>query len=324
MGLAGQFNSGFALWPVRLLPGGNDETKRIGNVHTNDYILLNLIPEEAMKHLESTFEGYGKLPLYYQSWQPKGEVKAVLAIVHGFGEHSSRYMNVVNKLVPQGFAVYGFDHRGHGKSPGQRGHIRHWQEFSEDVHHFLNMVRKEQPEKPLFLMGHSLGGLIVLNYVISNPEGLMGVIASGPLLSQPGISPVLLLLSKIMSTVWPGFSIDTKLDVHSISRDPQVIKAYEQDPLVHSMASARFGTEITAATEWTQAHAVRINLPLLIVHGEADVLVDPQGSAEFFEKVTFNDKKRIVYPDGRHESHNDIDKEKVLQDIYSWLEKHLE
>ncbi len=276
-----------------------------------------------MKHSESTFEGYENLQLYYQSWQPEGEIKAVLAIVHGFGEHSGRYMNVVNKLLPQGFAVYGFDHRGHGKSPGQRGHIMHWKEFTEDVHSFLEVVRNEQKEKPLFLMGHSLGGLIALNYVITNPQGLQGVIASGPLLSQPGISPILLLLSKIMSKIWPGFSIDTKLDVNTISRDPEVIKAYEQDPLVHSMASARLGTEITAATEWTQARADKIALPLLIVHGAADVLVEPQGSAQFFDKVTFADKERIVYPDGRHESHNDIDKEKVLQDLSSWLGKHI-
>ena len=276
-----------------------------------------------MKHSESTFEGYENLPLYYQSWQPETETKAVLAVVHGFGEHSGRYMNVVNKLVPMGFAVYGFDHRGHGKSPGARGHILHWREFIEDVHSFLEVVRNEQKEKPLFIMGHSLGGLIVLNYVISNPEGLKGVIASGPLLSQPGISPVLLMLSKIMSKIWPGFSIDTKLDVNSISRDPEVIKAYEQDPLVHSMASARLGTEISAATEWTQAHAGKMNLPLLIVHGGADSLVEPEGSARFFEQVTFEDKERIVYPDGRHESHNDIEKEKVLQDISAWLEKHI-
>ena len=276
-----------------------------------------------MKHSESTFKGSENLPLYYQSWQPEGDTKAVMAIVHGFGEHSGRYMNVVNKLVPAGYAVYGFDHRGHGKSPGQRGHISRWNEFTEDVRRFLEIVQEEQKGKALFLYGHSLGGLIVLDYVIANPKGLKGVIASGPLLSQPGISPVLLLLSKVMSRIWPGFSIDTKLDVNTISRDPEVIKAYEQDPLVHSLASARFGTEISAATEWTQAHADKITLPLLIVHGAADVLVEPQGSAEFFDKVTFADKERIVYPEGRHESHNDIDREKVLQDIFIWLEKHI-
>ena len=274
-----------------------------------------------MKHSESTFEGYENLPLYYQKWQPD-ETKAVLVIVHGFGEHSGRYMNVVNKVIPQGFAVYSFDHRGHGKSPGKRGHIQDWNEFIEDVKNFIKLVGDEQKELPLFLMGHSMGGLIVLNYAISNPQGLKGVISSGPLLAQPGISAVLLLLSKLMSRIWPGFSIDTKLDVNHISRDPEVIKAYQEDPLVHSMASARFGTEIIAATDWTLAHADKFNLPLLILHGEADQLVPPHGSATFFENAGTEDKVRHLYPDGRHEPHNDTDRETVLQDIANWLTKH--
>ncbi len=276
-----------------------------------------------MKHSESTFEGYENLPLYYQKWQPD-ETKAVLVIVHGFGEHSGRYMNVVNKMVPEGFTVYSFDHRGHGKSPGKRGHVQNWNEFIEDTKNFLKLVSDEQKELPLFLMGHSMGGLIVLNYAISNPEGLQGVIASGPLLAQPGISPVLLLLSKIMSKIWPGFSIDTKLDVNHISRDPEVISAYNEDPLVHSMASARFGTEITTATDWTLAHADKFNLPLIILHGEADQLVPPHGSATFFENAATKDKERHLYPDGRHEPHNDIDRETVLQDLLNWLNKHLQ
>jgi len=276
-----------------------------------------------MEHSESTFEGYQGLPLYYQKWQAD-EPKAVLVIVHGFGEHSGRYKNVVNKVIQQSFVVYSFDHRGHGKSPGKRGHITQWNEFLEDVKNFLKLVGDEQKDLPLFLMGHSMGGLIVLNYAISNPQGLKGVIASGPLLAQPGISPVLLLLSKIMSKIWPGFSIDTKLDVNLISRDPEVIKAYQEDPLVHSMASARFGTEITAATDWTLAHANKFNLPLLILHGQADQLVPEHGSATFFGNAATKDKERQLYPNGRHESHNDIDRETVLNDLQNWLQKHSE
>ncbi len=276
-----------------------------------------------MKHSENTFEGFGKTRLYAQSWQPEGETKAALAIVHGFGEHSGRYMNVVNKLVPAGYAVYGFDHRGHGKSPGQRGHILQWDEYLEDVERFLQFIRQSEQNAPLFMLGHSMGGLIALNFALLKPEGLQGVIASAPLLSQPGISPVLLMISRILSKIWPSFSIDTKLDVETISRDPQVQQAYKDDPLVHSRASARLGTEITAATEWTQAHAAEFSLPLLMVHGEADTLVEPQGSAEFFEHVAGADKTRLTYKDGRHETHNDLDKETELQDMLNWLEEHL-
>lgn len=275
-----------------------------------------------MHHSEGTFEGFENLPLFFQKWQAD-EPKAVLAIVHGFGEHSGRYMNVVNKVVPEGYSVYSFDHRGHGKSPGKRGHILNWKEYIEDVKHFLELVREEEKNLPLFLMGHSLGGLIVLNYSISNPQGLNGVIASGPLLAQAGISPVLLMLSKLMSKIWPGFSIDTKLDINFISRDPEAIKAYQDDPLVHSMASARFGTEVTAATKRTLANASKFNLPLLILHGGADELVPEHGSATFFEHANTEDKVRHLYPDGRHEPHNDIDREKVLQDLSGWLNDHV-
>ncbi len=276
-----------------------------------------------MKHTETTFEGLGSLTLFARNWLPEGKTKAALAIVHGFGEHSGRYMNVVNKLVPAGFAVYGFDLRGHGKSPGQRGHILSWKEYLEDVKRFLQTIRQSEPDTPLFLMGHSMGGLIVLNYALMNSENLQGVIASAPLLSQPGISPILLAISRILSKIRPAFSIDTKLDVQTISRDPQVQQAYLDDPLVHSRASARLGTEITAATDWTRAHASEFSLPLLIIHGDADELVAPQGSAEFFEKVAFSDKTYLTFTDGRHETHNDLEKEKELQNISDWLEGHI-
>jgi alpha-beta hydrolase superfamily lysophospholipase len=230
---------------------------------------------------------------------------------------------VVNHLVPLGFAVYGFDHRGHGRSPGKRGHIMGWNEFREDVKQFVDKIHQEGADKPLFLYGHSMGGLIVLDYVLHYPEGLSGVIASGPILAQPGVSPFLLMLSRILSKIWPSFSIDTKLDADAISRDPEVIKAYEADPLVHSMASARFGTELTATMEWTHDHAFELKIPLLILHGEADKLVPPAGSRKFFENVNLNDKELQTYPGGYHEPHNDIEHQTVLNDLERWLQKHL-
>lgn len=276
-----------------------------------------------MKHSESKFEGHGKLQLIFQKWQPATETRAVFAIVHGFGEHSGRYTNVVNYLVPLGFTVYSFDHRGHGHSPGKRGHIMSWNEFREDVKHFIDMIHREKADKPLFLYGHSMGGLIVLDYVLHYPEGLRGVIASGPALAQTGVSPFLLMLSRILSKIWPSFSIDTKLDAGAISRDPKVIKAYKGDPLVHAMASARFGTELTATMGWTHAHAFELKIPLLILHGEADRLVPPAGSRKFFENVNLNDKELQIYPGGYHEPHNDIEHETVLKDLERWLQKHL-
>jgi len=276
-----------------------------------------------MNHNEGTFQGFGGLQLYYQRWRPDGAIRAVLAIVHGFGEHSGRYMNVVHHLVPKGYAVYAFDHRGHGRSPGPRGHINSWDEFREDVRAFLQMVAAQEPGRPLFLMGHSMGGLIVLEYALHYPEGLKGVIASGPVLAQVGVSPALMLLARLLSRVWPRFATNTGLDATSISRDPEVVKAYQTDPLVHSTATARFGTEMTKATLWTHEHAPEWRLPLLILHGGADRLVPPGGSRRFFENVPIADKERYEYEGGYHEPHNDVNRDQVLTDLERWLERHL-
>ncbi len=274
-----------------------------------------------MKHSENIFRGYQNLALYTQQWHPDNP-DAILIIVHGFGEHSGRYMNVVNKLLPEGFSIYSFDHRGHGRSPGNRGHVMSWKEYITDVKLFIEYVRGQQKGLPVFLMGHSMGGMIVLNYAIKYPDRLEGVISSAPLLAQPAISPLLVFLSRILSKIWPGFAIDTKLDVNLISRDTDVVKAYQEDPLVHSMASARFGTEMQAARKWTLENAGEFNLPLLILHGEADKLVPEHGSAAFFERAGTEDKVRHLYPEGQHEPHNDIDREKVLKDLEEWLDKH--
>ncbi|HHH41628.1 MAG TPA: alpha/beta hydrolase [Chloroflexi bacterium] len=276
-----------------------------------------------MEHREGTFQGAGGLELYDQCWRPEEEPRAVLAIVHGFGEHSGRYMNVVNRLVPKGFAVWGFDHRGHGRSPGQRGYINEWGEFREDVRAFLQMVAGQEPGRPLFLMGHSMGGLIVLDYALHHPEGLNGVIASGPALGQVGIAPILLTLSRLLSWIWPRLSLDTGLDATAISRDPEVVKAYQEDSLVHSKGTPRLGTEMEKTMEWVQAHAADLRVPLLILQGEADRLVSPKASRAFFEEVTFPDKEWHGYEGGYHEPHNDVTRDQALSDLEQWLERHL-
>jgi len=276
-----------------------------------------------MTHTESTFTGSGDVKLFYQSWQPESNKKVVLVIVHGFGEHSGRYMNIVNHLVPNQIIVYGFDHRGHGRSEGKRGHILSWQEFREDFKFFSNLIRENEKDLPVFILGHSMGGLITLNALLHHKENINGVIVSSPLLAQPGISPMLVMISRILSKIYPGFSIDTKLDVSSISRDPEVLRAYQDDPLVHSIASARFGTELTATIEWTQQNAAEFKLPLFVTHGSADILVPVQGSENFYNNAGSTDKKIQIYDGSFHEPHNDNDKEVVLKNIERWIFDHL-
>jgi alpha-beta hydrolase superfamily lysophospholipase len=274
-------------------------------------------------HLEGTFKGDGGTELYDQRWRPDGAPRAALAVVHGFGEHSGRYGNLVNWFVPKGYAVYAFDMRGHGRSPGKRGHIDSYAQVRDDVQAFLNLVHQEEPGRPVFLLGHSQGGLTVLDYVLHDPSGLAGVVASGPVLCPPGVSPLLLQLSRLLSKVLPSLALEVGLDATALSRDPAVVDAYVNDPLVHGKATPRMGTELSATIEWTQTHAVDLALPCLIVHGGADRLCAPEASRAFFEKVTFADKERHEYDGYYHEVFNDAGKEKVLADVEAWLERHL-
>lgn len=276
-----------------------------------------------MDHIEGTFTGYGGLELYHQRWRPEGEIRATLAIVHGFGEHSGRYGNVVNWFVPKGYTVYAFDLRGGGRSPGQRGHINAFAEFREDVNAFLKRVRSQEAGRPLFLLGHSQGGLIVLDYALHYPQGLDGVVASGPALGGLPVSPLLLILARLLSRLWPRFTLDTKLDATAISRDSAVVEAYVNDPLVHSLATPRLGTELLQAIEWTQAHAAEMKVPCLIVHGGADRLAPPEASRIFYEKMTLADKERHEYEGYYHEVFNDVGKEQVLADVEQWIEQHV-
>lgn len=276
-----------------------------------------------MNHRESAFTGAGDMELFTQRWRPEGEPKAILALVHGLGEHSGRYENVVEALVPAGYAIYSFDLRGHGRSPGQRGHIDHWEQFRGDVGAFLRYVEAEEPGKPLFLMGHSLGGLIVLEYVLHHPERLEGVIASAPGLSTEGFSPVVMLLSRILSRIWPTFSTSTGLDATAISCDPAVVEAYQTDPLVHDKATARLGTEAAAAIEWTLDHAADLEIPLLIIHGTDDRIVPHRASEAFFEQVPGPDKERHELAECYHEPHNDVRWERAVTILRDWLARHV-
>jgi len=276
-----------------------------------------------MEHKEGAFQGAGGLSLFCQSWREGKETRVVLVIIHGFGEHSGRYANVVNQLIPQGYAIYGFDLRGHGRSPGQRGHINSWKEYREDVRAFLQMVSQREPNQPIFMLGHSMGALIALDYLLHDPAGLRGAIISGAPLEPVGVAkPFLVLLARVLSQVWPSFSLPLGLDPRGISRDTEVVKAYQADPLVHGKTTVRWGKEILQTIEWVKAHAAEVEIPILLIHGGSDPLNSPSGTRSFFDKVTFPDKEMKIYPGSYHEAHNDLDQGQVIKDVAQWLERH--
>lgn len=276
-----------------------------------------------MQQRESTFTGQDGLELYYQWWQPETETKAVLMIVHGLGEHSGRYMNLVQPLSAAGYAIYAFDNRGHGRSPGKRGYINSFEEYRQDVVAFQGLVKEWEGERPLFIMGHSLGGLITLYTLLHDSSGYAGTVISAPALDTGGVSAVLMAASKILSRIKPDLSVATGLDASGISRDPEVVKAYQNDPLVHGVGTPRLAVESPAAMAWCQENAAKLQIPILMLHGTADRLTSPAASRVFFDKLTAPDKTYLSYEGGYHESLNDIHHDQVAADIQNWLDAHL-
>ncbi len=277
-----------------------------------------------MKHTQGTFPGAGDLPLYYQAWQPDGELRGGLAIVHGAGDHSGRFANLVNPLVARGIAVYAFDLRGFGRSPGRKGHIQAWAEYRADARAFLALIQAQQPNLPLFLFGYSLGAAIVLDYILHDPTGLRGAILSGAPIEPVGVAtPAQITLARLLSRIWPTFAIQMTNDIHGVSRDPAVLDALAADALHHSWVTARWGTELLAVMDQVRAQAGAIRLPVLFVHGGDDPFNRVSGVQQYFEQIPFPDKTLKIYPGSRHETHNDLDHAQVAADIGDWIKSHL-
>ena len=279
-----------------------------------------------MEHKEGFFQGAKGLNLYYQSWYPQAEIRGVLTIVHGLGSNSSSYGNIVEHLIPKNYAIYAFDLRGNGRSPGQRGHISSWEVFRGDLQAFLHLVKTQSPKSPQFLLGHSLGGVVVLDYVMRcrvYPSPLSGVITLAPAVGKLGVSPFKLTIGKILSRILPRFTLSTGFELNTAARDEKVLAVYAQDKLRHARGSARLATEYINTVNWINAHAADLQIPLLIIQGGADTVTLPQGSRQFFQKVIFRDKELLEYPEAYHEIHDDFGYEQVMTDLEFWLEQHL-
>lgn len=284
------------------------------------------------------------LELFYQAWRPVDRTRASLVIAHGLGEHGGRYEKLVDALLAHGIAVYAPDHRGHGRSPGQRGHVSRWAEYRRDLGDVLASARRMEPQAPLFLYGHSMGALIALDYALDQPRpgspsrpgspprraslpaepGLRGLILSGVPLEPVGVAePWLILVAKALSRVLPRTPLRPGLDARALSRDPEVVQAYEADPLVHRRATARWGSEALEAIERSKSRLSSLELPLLVIHGGADSINSPQGSRLIIERASSPDATLRIYEGVRHEPHNDLGWETAVRDVAEWIEARL-
>lgn len=278
----------------------------------------------AHQHLDGTFPGAGSVSLFYQAWTPPEgrRKKAVLINLHGLGDHSGLYPNLADYFPTRGVAVYAFDMRGNGRSPGQRAYLGSWQEYRGDLHEFVGRVRAWEPALPLFLLGNSLGGLVVLDYVLHHPGQVQGVIAAAPVLGEVGVPPVLMALGRIMSRVLPRFSLNVGMDLTGLARDPSIIEAVLADPMFHRRGTARLSTEVTAAVSRVQRLAESWSVPLLVLHGSADRMVPPEGSRSFVAKVRYPDRELREYPEAYHGLFADLGFQEVLGDLEQWIDRH--
>jgi alpha-beta hydrolase superfamily lysophospholipase len=275
---------------------------------------------------KDAFTSHDGVKIFYRKFQASDE-RARLVVAHGLGEHSGRYGNVVNRLLPANYTLWIPDHRGHGQSGGKKGHVLNFEQYLLDLRLMVEMARENLPEdRKIFLLGHSMGGLIALCFALQNPELIDGVIASSPALGVAVEVPaVKSILGNVMSFIWPGLLLGNELDATKISRDESVVSAYQNDPLVHDRVSARWFTEIMSTMGEVNRQASRIQIPVLMQVAGDDHLVNAQSSKHFFENLVVDDKTLHVYDDLYHEIYNEIvdQRQKVLGDLESWLENHL-
>lgn len=274
-----------------------------------------------MTVFEFNWESDHRITYYGIEWRPDQPVRGVIVLVHGLGEHCGRYLHVAQIFNQNGYAVIASDHAGHGQTGGKRGHVDSYECFFEELDTLLNRSRENYANLPLFLYGHSLGGSIVLAYLLNRKPAVTGAIVTSPgikLVSDPG---VMLVFGKILNRLVPSTALNNGLDVQGLSRDPQIIEAYKNDPLVHPWISARLAIQLIETGEWIRENGNQLKIPILLLHGNADKLTAVEGSRELAQKnpeyITY-----VEWEGGYHELHNEPDKDRVFEVILNWLEKH--
>lgn len=271
-----------------------------------------------MKTFQYSFHSSDGLELFGQGWQPEEKPKGVVCLIHGLGEHSGRYAPMAERYTRAGYALAGFDLRGHGRSPGKRGDAPSFDAFMDDISSFIEAVRARFPNEPFFTYGHSLGGLLMLNYLVRRTPNVIAAVSSAAgLHTSLTEQRFKVWMTQTLGKVIPTFTLPTGLNPQMLSHDTEVVKRYIEDPLVHDKATVRMARETLASIQYVFEHAHQINIPLLVLHGSADRLTYPSGSQELAKIVP---NARFVLFDGcYHELHNEPQKEEVYRIVIDWL-----
>ena len=275
-----------------------------------------------MPHHETYHTAQDGQKLYLQAWEPEADRKAAVFIVHGLGEHSGRYAHIAERFVEKGIAVYTFDGRGHGRSsqPKVTAYIERVDQYLEDIDALFHKMKSHVKDTPCFILGHSMGGALVTHHAIFKIPPVAGIILSGAgILPGEDFSPLLIKVAGVLGKLTPKLKA-TKLDSSGISKDPEMVKAYDSDPLVyHGGIPARTGSELLGLSQELQDNIERFSLPVLIMHGTIDRFTNIEGSKLLYEKAISKDKTLKLYQGLYHEIMNEPEKEEVIGDIIQWI-----
>lgn len=275
-----------------------------------------------MNEVVTHFKADDGVELHVRRWLPDSTPHGVIALIHGYADHGGRYQWLASRLTEAGMAVSALDLRGHGASPGERAFIKSFDRLVDDAAQYVETVRDSFPGIPLFVMGHSMGGLVVALYAATRKPSVAGVILSSPLLKvSDDVSPFLQRISGIVGALAPHLAV-LPLENAAISREPEAVRAYVEDPLVyHGRIMARTGAEMTRSANRIQTCMENVTAPLLILHGTADRLCDINGSRQMNARAKSADKTLKLFDGGYHELFNDLDREKFAADIIAWLSR---
>jgi alpha-beta hydrolase superfamily lysophospholipase len=287
----------------------NGNTRALKTTHTE------------IRRTESHLPGSTGDLLFRRSWLPRTSERIVI-LVHGYGEHSGRYEHTASDLARAGFEVHAYDQRGHGRSGGTRCYVRRFEHLLDDLEGFVAAVRAERPPLPVVVVGHSMGGLVVTAYASQRNPKVAGVVASAAVLSMPeGLSRARVIAARVLKWFAPRLSLASELDPEALSRDPEVVRAYLEDPLVQRRITASLASEMLSAMKRTAAAPAAVRVPMLLLHGEDDRICPVAGSRNFFEQLKVTQRELRTYPGLQHEIFNEPERAVVLGDLIGWARK---
>lgn len=277
-----------------------------------------------VKATEHEFEAEDGARFFCRGWVPAEPASATLVLVHGGGEHIGRYDHFARFLCDHGYAVYGMDHRGHGRSSGVKGHIDGCEQYTADLDRFIGRLIDDEATAtdPLLMLGHSMGGLIAVLYRLDYPaRPVTKTVVTGALLQLaievPGWKTT---MGNLLAGALPRLRMATGLDAKLLTHDAEIVHAYETDPLVYGQVSTRWFTSTSEGMERALRDAGRLDGPWLVAFGDQDGICHPDGSRRLYEALTTPDKKLIEYPGMYHEILNETDKQEVYDDVLQWLD----